>query len=46
MRAALMNPPQGRWKGELTELTEHIWSIQEWATYPAVSRIKDMLMGS
>jgi IS1 family transposase len=22
-------------------LTDHIWSIQEWATYPAVNRIKD-----
>jgi hypothetical protein len=22
-------------------LTDHIWTIREWATYPAVKRLKD-----
>jgi hypothetical protein len=36
------NQYQQRTPAMAAGLTDHIWTIQEWATYPAVKRLKDM----
>lgn len=32
---------QQRTPARVAGLTDHIWSIHEWATYPAINRVKD-----